>query len=185
MAKLKQIMTHKFKSEEIRMTSEEVAQKSGKDWVSVDSINQYNATSVTKKLNVFEKIVRFLFVLHPYVGLIVSTLTPPILLLPVAANALFGVNFFILAMGALAGWVAGSFIFPGLVSSCKICGAIRKCEQIYKYCLHFEEHTEERVSNNVRYKYLVRNELAFCVYECKKCKARKIEILLLVIEKQI
>ena len=162
MARLTQILTHKFTPEEIRQGSEEVAQKSGEDWVTVDSINQYNASHVPEQLNTFKKFVRF-FVLHPRLGHIICTLTLPILFLPLALNPMFAEVVMVGGiMGAFIGFVVGSFIYPALPSSCKICGAIKKCEQIYTYCLHAEEHTEKRWSNHVQYKYLVRKECVFC-----------------------
>ena len=185
MARLTQILTHKFTPEEIRQGSEEVAQKSGEDWVTVDSINQYNAAHVPEQLNTFKKIVRF-FVLHPRLWHTICTLTLPILFLPLVLNPMLTDTGIVSAiLGAFIGFVIGSFIYPALPSSCKICGAIKKCEQIYTYCLHAEEHTEKRWSNHVQYKYLVRKECVFCIYECKKCKSRKIEILIVEKEKQL
>ena len=104
-------------------------------------------------------------------------LVPPIILLPLAITAYGTVNYIVLGFGMFIGFVLGSFIFPNLVSSCKECGAINKCKRIFTHRLEYEDHTEERYSNGVRYKYLVREETVFNVYECEKCKGRKIEVL--------
>ena len=184
MAKLKQILTHKIKPEDLQGLSEEVAQKSEKDWVTAEKIQQYNASLNVGELGIVKKIVRFLFVAHPYVGFLCAMLLPVLILLPVALSMPY-VAFYILIPGLFIGFFLGSFIFPNLVSSCKTCGALKKCERIFTYCITYDEHTEKRYSNGVTYKYLVREETVFCVYECKKCKARKIEILQEVKEKQL
>ena len=176
MASLDQILTHKFKPESLKTLSEKVAEESGEEWVTTESIQRYNE-SLDLKLNVVNKIVRFLFVAHPYIGFLCFLLIPPIILLPVAITSYGTINYILLGFGMFIGFVVGSFIFPNLVSSCKVCGAIKKCKQIFTHCLEHEDHTEERYSNGVCYKYLVRLETVFCVYECGKCKGRKIEVL--------
>ena len=185
MASLDQIMTHKYKPDALRELSEQVAEDCGEDWVTTESIQQYNA-ALDLNLNVIKKIIKFLFVSHPYIGFLCVLLLPPIILLPVALNAQ-GLTVVILGGGLFIGFVVGSFIFPNLVSSCKLCGSIRKSERIFTHCLEFEEYTEERYSEeyDVRYKYLVRSEIVFCIYECEKCKGRKIEILKLTKEKRL
>ena len=175
MAKLQQILTHKLNSEDLIVLSEKVAKDSGEEWITAESIQKYNAT-LNLQTNVVNKIIKFLFVLHPYIGFLCFLLVPPIILLPIAITP-YGINYIILVVGAFIGFFLGSFIFPNLVSSCKACGALKKCNRIFAHCLEYEEHTEERFSNGVRYKYLVRSESVFCVYECKKCRSRKIEIL--------
>ena len=176
MASLDQILTHKFNPESLKSLSEKVAEESGEKWVTTDSIQRYNAT-LDLKLNVLNKIIRFLFVEHPYIGFFCFLITPPIILLPIAIGAYGTVNYILLGFGMFIGFVVGSFIFPNLVTSCKVCGAIKKCNRIFTHCLEYEDHTEERFSNGVKYKYLVRLETVFCVYECEKCKGRKIEVL--------
>lgn len=184
MARLDLILTHKCKPEELKAVSEQVAEKSGKEWVTTESIRQYNLSHAPDNMNAVQKAIRFLFVEHPYIGFLCFLLIPPVLLLPVAMSVP-SMSFIVLGFGAFIGFVVGSFIFPNLVSSCKICGAIKKCKQIFSYCLDYEEHTEKRYSNGVQYKYLVREETVFCIYECEKCKGRKIELLKQTKEKRI
>lgn len=183
MASLDQIMTHKFKPEALKALSEQVAENSGEEWVTTESIQHYNA-GLNLNLNVINKIVRFLFVAHPYIGFLCFLLVPPIILLPVAITE-YGINYILLGFGMFIGFVVGSFIFPNLVSSCKVCGAIKKSKQIFTHCLEFEEHTEKRYSNGVCSKYLVRLETVFCIFECEKCKGRKIEVLKQVKKKRL
>ena len=171
MASLDQILTHKYKPESLKTLSEKVAEESGEEWVTTESIRQYNEELNVNLSNV-QKIVKYLFVEHPYIGFLCFLLAPVIVLLPLAIFVPF-----ILFVGLFGGFVIGSFIFPNLVSSCRVCGAIKKSKRIFTHCLEYEDHTEERYSNDVCYKYLVRLETVFCVYECEKCKGRKIEVL--------
>ena len=173
MAKLNQILTHKYKPESLKALSEEVAEESGEEWVTTESISEYNE-ALNLNLSNVQKIVRYLFVEHPYIGFLCFLFLPVIVLLPLAIFAPF-----ILFIGLFVGFFVGSFIFPNIVSSCRVCGAIKKCEPIFTHCLEFEEHTEVRHSNGAICKYLVRVETVFCIYECEKCKGRKIEVLIL------
>lgn len=184
MAKLEQIVTHKLKPEELKAISEKVAEDSGEERVTTEAIRQYNESHSVNELNVIRKIIRFLFVLHPYLGFMCFLLIPPIILLPIAIQVP-SVGIVALGFGVFIGFFIGSFIFPNLVTSCKTCGSIKKSKRIFTHCLEFEDHTEKRYSNGIQYKYLVRDETVFCVYECEKCKSRKIEILRQKKEKRI
>ena len=179
MAILDQILTHKYTPESLKDLSEKVAEESGEEWVTTESIRQHNE-ALNVNLSDVQKVIKYLFVDHPYIGFLCFLLAPVILLLPLAIFEPF-----ILIIGLFVGFVVGSFIFPNLVSSCKVCGAIKKCKRIFTHCLEFEDHTEERYSNNVRFKYLVRMETVFCVYECEKCKGRKIEVIIQKKEKRL
>lgn len=187
MAKLTQILTHQLDQNDLKEYSEEAAEKNGEDWVTTESIQKYNDSLNLNTLSAIKKIVRFLFVLHPYIGYFCCILLPMVIAFPL--SIIFpdlSFSFIFLGIfGMFIGFVAGSFIFPSLVTSCKKCGSIKKCECIFTHCLEYEDHTEKRYSNGVQYKYLVRDEIVFCIYECENCKSRKIEVLKQRKEKRI
>ena len=182
MAQLNQILTRKFKAEDLKILSEKIAQESGESWITKSNLDSYNKSLSNKDPGTFKKIIIFLFMTHPNIGFLTAMLIPPVLLLPIALTSTPLILFF----GLFIGFVVGSFIFPALVKNCMICGSFKSSERIFTYCLDFDEHTEERISKNgVRTKHRVRNETVFCVYECNKCKARKIEVLKQTKEKQL
>ena len=90
MAKLELILTHKLNSNDLSVISRKASEDSGEDWVTAENIQHYNAT-LNPQLNVINKIVRFLFVLHPYIGFLCSLLVPPIILLPISITP-YGIN---------------------------------------------------------------------------------------------
>ncbi len=184
MAQLKKILTKEFTAEDLKLISEKVAEECGEEWVTVERIAQHNTEHQVGDLSLFRRIIRFLFISHPNMGFLCFLLIPPIILLP-AALKLPGMGAVILFFGLFIGFFVGSFIFPGLVTSCRICGSIKKCKRIFTYSIDHQDHTEKRYSNGTQYKYLVRVETVFCVYECQTCKSRKIEILKQEKEKQL
>ena len=88
MAKLNQILTHKYKPESLKALSEEVAEESGEEWVTTESISEYNE-ALNLNLSNVQKIVRYLFVEHPYIGFLCFLFLPVIVLLPLAIFAPF------------------------------------------------------------------------------------------------
>ncbi|MBR2965677.1 MAG: hypothetical protein IKC34_03910 [Clostridia bacterium] len=178
MARLDVIRTHKFSTEELIETSNYVAEKTGDDWVSYQSIKNHNENLGFPGCSKFKKVVGFLFIDHPYIGFFCAIVVPALLLLPLGVLGT--------AFGAFIGFVAGSFIFPALFTDCKICKSLKSCNQVYSYALTTDEHTEQRRQQNGSYiNVRVRKELAFVVLECKKCKGRKIEIILCTKEKTL
>ncbi|MBQ3016589.1 MAG: hypothetical protein IJD79_07400 [Clostridia bacterium] len=184
MAKLKQILTHKYSEEELKELSDAIAEESEEEWITTEKIAEYNSAIDNYEVNTLDKILRFLFITHPYIGFLCVCLLPAIILLPTLLldGMIGGV---LVVFGLFIGFVIGSFIFPNLVSSCKNCGAIKKCDRIFSYSFETKEHTEKRTVNGVTYKYLITDELVFCIYECTRCKSRKIEVLILTSQEKI
>lgn len=183
MAKLKQILTNKYSEDELKDLSEEIAEESEEEWVTVEKIAEHNAAIAAYEPNTIDKILKFLLITHPYIGFLCACLLPAILLLPTLL--LDGIGIVLIIFGFFIGFVIGSFIFPNLVSSCKSCGGIKKCNRIFSYTFETKEHTEKRTVNGVQYKYLITDELVFCVYECARCGSRKAEVLILTSQEKI
>ncbi len=173
------ILTHTYSKEKIKAYAEKAASETGKDFVRVSSIESYNNNLEVKKPNIIKRILFFLFNSKPYLGYMISIIIPALLMLPLALNDFAHGGFIFLFLGAFVGFVAGSFIFPRLVKNCPVCKSFGKCKSIFSYTIDYREHTEKRRSNNgTILTYLVRREFNLKVMECKKCKGRKIELVM-------
>ena len=179
MAKLTEIRTRKFTKEQLSDISERIAEESGEEWVTAKSIEAYNRSLNVKKGGKFSEIFWFLINDKPALGHLCITLVPTVIILPF--NICLGV------VTAFLLWVAGSFIYPMIFKNCSVCRSLKSCEQIFSYTIDANEHTESRRTDDrgTRTKVRVRNEVAFVVMQCKKCKGRKIEIIALNKEKTL
>ncbi len=61
---------------------------------------------------------------------------------------------------------------------------MKSCTEIFEYSLAHQDHTEGRLSDNgAELTVRVRNEMVLVVLECKRCKSRKIEVVIRECEK--